>query len=373
MESQGPHYISYFLPHVELQRLINLLTEQGYQVTGPKVRDGAIVYDEITSTKQLPQGYRDEQSPGSYRLEKTSITNFFAWANGAQALKPVTFSSHEVLWKVERDEKGKLSFSEVKPKVVKRAVLGARACDIAALKMQDKVFLHGEYQDQYYRQRRDALFLIAVNCHFPAATCFCASTGDGPKASDGYDIVLTELASGFIIQAGSDEGQAIVEELGLAEPSDAQYFEAGNLALEAVQQQRRSIDKAAARTALFQQLDNDQWDKIAERCLSCGNCTMVCPTCFCHSENDEANLQGDEVHHTRQWDSCFTQGHSYIHGVTIRKQTSQRYRQWMTHKFSSWYEQFGDSGCVGCGRCMTWCPAEIDVTKELNTISEDKA
>ena len=368
MELTGPKNLAYYLPHVDLQRLVDVLLAQEFQVIGPVVKDGAIVYDQVSSIQQLPQGYQDDQSPGSYRLRQTSSSNFFAWSNGVQALKPLMFKSSEVLWQASRNDEGMIEFSEVVPQNIKQAVLGVRACDIAALQVQDEVFYHGEYQDPYYSSRRENLLIIAVNCHYPAATCFCAATGDGPQVNAGYDIALTELASGFIVRVGSEVGADIIAKLQLSEPTDAQYFEAGNLALEAEQRQRRTINPQHIKIQLAQKLDHERWDDIAERCLSCGNCTMVCPTCFCHSETDQADLRGNNVEHLRQWDSCFTQGHSYIHGMTIRKETKLRYRQWLTHKFSSWYEQFGRSGCVGCGRCISWCPAGIDITEELSQL-----
>ena len=368
MELMGPKSTGYYLPHVDLQQLLDVLSAASYQVIGPIVKDGAIVYDQINSVEQLPQGYQDEQAPGSYRLRHTSSSNFFSWSNGVQALKPLTFKPREVLWKAVRNAEGHIEFNEVLPQKKKRAVLGVRACDIAAMQIQDDVFSHGEHRDPYYASRRENLLLIAVNCHYPAATCFCVSTGDGPQVTQGFDIALTELASGFILHTGSEVGADIVDALNLSEPTDAQYYEAGNLALEAEQRQRRTLDPEQVKAQLFQKLEHERWDDIAERCLSCGNCTMVCPTCFCHSETDQSDLQGDKVEYHRQWDSCFTQGHSYIHGMTVRKETKLRYRQWLTHKFSAWYEQFGRSGCVGCGRCISWCPVGIDITEELKLL-----
>ena len=373
MDVVSPDSSTYFLPHVDLQRLIDLFRQKDYQIVAPTVRDGAIVYDEIETTTQLPQGYRDTQSPGQYQLEHTSSSQFFAWANGAQGLKPMHFAPKETLWKTQRNAQGTLEFCEVQAPVEKRAVLGVRACDLAALKIQDHIFLKDQTADPYYANRRQELFLIAVNCNHPAETCFCASTGHGPSAQGYYDIALTELMSGFIVHVGSKAGAEFIAQLDLSPPSDAQFYEAGNLALAAGQAQTRKVDLERSRDVLSQALEHPQWEDIAQRCLSCANCTMVCPTCFCHSEGDASNLRGSEVEHYRQWDSCFTQGHSYIHGMTIRKETQYRYRQWLTHKFSAWYEQFGTSGCVGCGRCITWCPSGIDVTVELAVLcDEDK-
>ncbi|MBF0393567.1 MAG: 4Fe-4S dicluster domain-containing protein, partial [Alphaproteobacteria bacterium] len=114
--------------------------------------------------------------------------------------------------------------------------------------------------------------------------------------------------------------------------------------------------------------EHPRWDEVAKRCLTCGNCTMVCPTCFCTTVDDVTDLGGTRTERVRSWDSCFTLDFSYIHGGSVRNEGSSRYRQWITHKLSSWHDQFGSSGCVGCGRCITWCPVGIDITEEVGAI-----
>ncbi|MCZ7631277.1 MAG: 4Fe-4S dicluster domain-containing protein [Microthrixaceae bacterium] len=120
--------------------------------------------------------------------------------------------------------------------------------------------------------------------------------------------------------------------------------------------------------ALMATLDSQRWCEVGSRCLSCGNCTMVCPTCFCSSVHDESSLSGSTVSRVQRWDSCFSLDHSYIHGGSVRSGTSDRYRQWLTHKLSTWWGQFGESGCVGCGRCISWCPVGIDLVEEANAL-----
>jgi Fe-S-cluster-containing hydrogenase component 2 len=135
----------------------------------------------------------------------------------------------------------------------------------------------------------------------------------------------------------------------------------------------RSLEAAGLDKVLLAGLESPRWEATAARCLSCANCTMVCPTCFCTTVEDTTDLTGDHAERWRRWDSCFTLDFSYIHGGAVRRTTASRYRQWLTHKFATWFEQFGESGCVGCGRCITWCPAGIDVTEEARAFRTGSA
>ncbi len=228
--------------------------------------------------------------------------------------------------------------------------------------------MHGPYRDPYYARRREQLFLVAVGCSHPAATCFCASTGDGPRPQHGFDILLEELDEGYVAHGGSGEGRRMLAALDLARASDGQMRAAQQESERAGAIQTRQLPSRNLRATLFANLDHRRWADVAERCLACGNCTSVCPTCFCHSEHDAPALGGNESEHQREWDSCFTRGHSYVHGFTVRPDTRSRYRQWLTHKLGSWHDQYGRSGCVGCGRCIVWCPVGIDITEEAAAI-----
>jgi len=362
-----------FLPRERLQALVDALRGSGRRCLGPRVRDGAIVYDWLTDVAELPTGVADVQLPGSYRLERSGAGRQFAWATGPQALKPLLFAPREALWRVVRGDDGRLAFREVVPDVQPLAVIGVRACDLAALALQDRHFLQGPYRDPYYARRREQLFLVAVGCSHPASTCFCASTGDGPRPQHSFDILLEELDAGFIAHGGSSQGQQILTALGLAPASEAQLRLAQAESEHAAAVQTRKLPSRNLRGALFANLDHGRWDEVAQRCLTCGNCTSVCPTCFCHSEHEVQALDGQESEHLREWDSCFTRGHSHLHGFTVRPDTRSRYRQWLTHKLGSWHDQYGRSGCVGCGRCIAWCPVGIDITEEATAICGQSA
>ena len=361
-----------FLPHAALQVLYEALRHGGYRLHAPKVRDGALQFDESTNAADLPWGVSDSQEPGNYRLHDGDKARAFAWANGPQALKPLLFSPSETLWRVNRDESGAMRFAPVPPKADALALIGVRPCDLAALDIHDRHFLGG-HADGYYAARREKLFLVVVNCSHPATTCFCASTGDGPAAEKGFDLLLDELDEGFVVQAGSDTGRILLERLVLAEASPQQCEAAQKQQRHAADVQQRSLPPGNLQEPLFARLDHPRWQEVGARCLACGNCTSVCPTCFCHSEQERPALDGHSSEHVREWDSCFTSGHSYIHGTVIRESIPKRYRQWLTHKLGSWNEQYGRSGCVGCGRCITWCPVGIDITEETAAICGGEA
>jgi ferredoxin len=356
-----------FLPREHLQTLFDRIGDLGYRCIGPQVRDGAIVYDDLSDAAALPVGIGAHQAPGRYRLEHYAHARCFAWANGPQALKPLLFAPQETLWRVTRDAAGRLAFAAEQPPSQRRAVIGLRACDLAALALQDAHF-GGERADPGYCSRRRDLLLVGVDCGHPADTCFCASTGDGPTVSDGADLALTELDAGFLVRAGSTAGRALCDALPLRAPSETELHLGAAESEHARQSQRRSLPGRNLRDALFANLDHPQWDDVAARCLACGNCVAVCPTCFCSTEREQPAIDGSEAARVRLWDSCFSAEHSYVHGRLLRPDTRTRYRQWLTHKLGGWHDQYGRSGCVGCGRCIAWCPTGIDITREARAV-----
>lgn len=352
-----------FLPHSALQGLFDALMERGYAVVAPQARDGRIVYEEARHAAELPWGVSLSQDAGTSRISQGTQGQCFAWANGPQALKPLLFAPKDPLWHISRKANG-FSVETIETPQRPLAVIGVRACDLAALSIQDQHFLGGPYPDPHYGARREGMLLIAVNCTHPASTCFCASTGDGPEAKAGFDIALTEQENGFVAQAGSPAGEAMLALLQLEAASSQQIETAANNIEHAAVSQTRAIPGTQLRDALMARLDHPRWQEVAQRCLACGNCTMVCPTCFCHAETEQPELDGNGSLHSREWDSCFGERHGYIHGKQLRPEISQRYRQWLTHKLASWHDQFGRSGCIGCGRCIAWCPVGIDITEE---------
>ncbi|MGE0521026.1 MAG: 4Fe-4S dicluster domain-containing protein [Candidatus Binatia bacterium] len=356
-----------FLAKVRLDELIERLWDSGYRVIGPTVRNGAIAFDEVRSVPDLPVGLRDEQEPGRYRLVPGADGEVFGVVNGPGALKPLVFAPTEPLVEMRREGQS-VRVAAVEPDAPRVAVLGVRACDLAGLAVQDRIFLYDRHRDTHYAARRAQLFLIAVQCTRSVATCFCTSMGTGPRAERGFDLVLTELDDGFVLTSGSPAGAELLADWPLPPAEPTATAEAERRVAACAASMRRHLDIGDLPRLLYENFNHPQWDDVADRCLSCTNCTMVCPTCFCHSVTDAAELSGATTRRTRQWDSCFSHTHGQIHGKNFRPHVRERYRQWLTHKLASWIDQFGSSGCVGCGRCITWCPVGIDLTAEIAAI-----
>ncbi|MFW1678717.1 4Fe-4S dicluster domain-containing protein [Pontibacter sp. JAM-7] len=361
-----------FLKRQDFQQLLVKLQAAGYRVVGPQVRDEALIYADLTSVNQLPKGWTDYQVPGAYRLQQTGSERLFNWANGPQALKPLLFPAREVLWQARRQADGSVEFLIPDAQVEKVAVLGVKACDLAALRLQDQHFLEGEFVDPGYQARRAGLLLLGVNCSHASETCFCHSTGDGPEVSTGADILLSELDEGFLIQADTPAGQSIMQQLPLQTVSTDQIARSEQQTAQAVQQQVRELP-AIKPDQLQSARAHPQWDDVADRCLACGNCTMVCPTCFCHHQTDLLSLSGEHSDRQREWDSCFGESHGHLAGMQVRPDVKTRYQQWMIHKLDVWQNQYGRSGCVGCGRCTSWCPAEIDFVAEVRALTGESS
>ncbi len=353
-----------FLPRADLGRLLELMHADGRTIIGPTIRDEAIVYDAIETAADLPTGWTDDQAPGRYRLERTGRERTFDFAVGPTSWKRFTFPPSVPLTRGRREE-GRVTFDAVATDAPRLAFLGVRACEIAALLVQDRVLTGGPVADADYAARRAASIIIAVECVAPAATCFCTSMGTGPEVTTDFDLALTELDDGFVVRVGSETGRFLTHRLALG-PASAKHLDR---AREAVEHARARIGDPLPTAGLPERLlaaaDSPRWAEIAERCLACTNCTLVCPTCFCTSVTQTSDLTGSEAIASRTWDSCFTLGFARVAGGNFRPRVQDRYRQWLTHKFAGWWEQFGTSGCVGCGRCITWCPVGIDVRAEL--------
>ena len=357
-----------------LDALLKNLKEMGYKLIGPKVSGSAILYDEISSIDDLPRGRGDEQAPGRYRLRDRGDQMLFGYTSALYSWRRFLHPPMREIYAARRTKRGDFELEPKEIEVEKLALIGVRACELKALKLLDKVFLQEEYLDPYYNALRKNSFIIAVNCIEPGGTCFCTTMKTGPRVDDGYDLALTEIIQDgdhyFILEVGSDAGSEAVKEIPSREALESEKELAERLVRGAETAMKKRFDLERVKEALEKRLKDPMWDEIVKECLMCGNCTQVCPTCFCTTTEDYTDLRGEKAWRIRRWDSCVTLDFSYIVGGPVRESPSARYRHWLMHKFANWIEQFGEFGCVGCGRCITWCPVGIDITEIISKVME---
>lgn len=352
--------------------LFAALKKREYTLVGPSVRDGAIVYDTLETTEDLPIGWTDEQEAGTYRIKRRNDNALFGYNVGPHSWKQFLFPPRKRLWRGQKTQDGGFKTCEESEPVPRYAFIAVRACELHAIQIQDRVFMDGAHPDPVYTERRQDNFILAVNCGQAGKTCFCTSMNTGPKVGKGYDISLTEIIDDaqhyFVADAGTDRGAEVLQEVLFRPAQKSDLDSAAACTEKAKAEMGRKIDISDIKELLYRNYDNARWDELEKRCLACGNCTMACPTCFCSKVEDVTDLTGDHAERWKSWDSCFTMDFSYIHGGSVRPTIRSRYRQWLIHKLGTWIDQFGSSGCVGCGRCITWCPVGIDLTAEVKAI-----
>ncbi len=374
VESHINRDAQYILERGNFQNLLDALAKRKFKLYGPMIRDKAIGYDEIANEADLPIGWSDEQEGGKYRLKKRYDNALFGYSVGISSWKKFLFPSERKLWEANRNN-GTIDFNESNNSVDKMAFIGVRSCELHAIEIQDKIFRDGDFKDSIYKTRREQTFVLAVNCGYAGGNCFCVSMRTGPKVYSGFDLALTEIIKGdrhyFLVNIGSDIGAEVFSEIPFRLASEDEKRNADEVILLTAGHMGKTLNTEDIKNILNRNFDHPRWDVVAARCLACSNCTMVCPTCFCSSAEDSSDLTGSHAERWRKWDSCFSIDFSYIHGGKIRYSSKSRYRQWMTHKLANWIDQFGMSGCVGCGRCITWCPVAIDITEEAQAIRDN--
>ncbi|MEU7580126.1 4Fe-4S dicluster domain-containing protein [Streptomyces sp. NPDC041068] len=358
-----------------LGALVTALVADGRTVVGPTARDGAIVLAELDSADQLPYGWGVELEAGHYRLRRREDGAAFAHSAGPQSWKNFLHPQREKLWSADRGPDGLPVISGGPAERPSYAFLGVRPCDLRAIAIQDRVLTGGAFKDGGYEERRRGAFLIAAECTEPGATCFCVSMGGGPGADAGFDLALTEVVDDdghrFFVRVGSRAGAELLAKVPCQEADTTTRDAAVTAVAAAVDKMGRSMPPVSLQQLMGASLEAARWDDVASRCLTCGNCTMVCPTCFCTTTEEVTDLTGDHAERWQRWDSCFDLDFSYVHGGPVRSSGRSRYRQWLTHKLGTWHDQFDSSGCVGCGRCIVWCPVGIDITEEAEALQAE--
>ena len=355
----------------DFEKVFTWLIHNHYQVVGPVVKDGAVTLQSVSSFDEIARGCYDHQEAGLYRLEDKKDGSLFKHTVGPHSFKKFLYPPRRKLWEATKTDTGFRIHEEDGP-VPRYAFFGVRSCDLEAIRTLDRVFMNGDYKNHWYEKVRQQLFILAAGCTRATGNCFCTTMGTGPEPLSGFDLRVVEVLRGqdhhFVTISGSAKGEEVIHDLGLVEASEKEIRE-GQLAIEeAIHSMPVRWDRQQVPELLKRNYENAHWDDVAERCLSCANCTMVCPTCFCSTTEDITDLTGEHSERWLLWDSCFNGEFSFVHGGKIRNSTQSRYRQWLTHKLSAWHDQYGTSGCVGCGRCITWCPVGIDLTREVEAI-----
>ncbi len=360
----------------DFPQLLVAVGRLGYRMVGPTLRDGQLIYGDLAGVADLPVGWTDAQEPGAFRLQPRDDRALFGYGVGQQSWKQFLFPSHHLLWRAERHGDG-FRIDPPVENVPRYAFIGVHACDLHAMAIQDRVFLQGPHVDPVYQARSEQAFILAVNCGGrDCGTCFCVSMGSGPRATSGFDLALTEvLEEGkhyFLVEVGTKRGAGVLRSVPLRPAAAVEVEAAENVVAAMAANMGRELDTRGLKELLYRNYEHSRWGEVTARCLNCGNCTWVCPTCFCHTVEDVTDLTGAASERWRRQDVCFTVDHSFIHGGSIRSSPRSRYRQWLTHKLATWHDQFGCSGCVGCGRCLTWCPVGIDLTEEVGAIRNNE-
>lgn len=372
----------------QLGELMDRIRREGFTIIGPTVRSSVIDIGPLSSIDELPFGWAARQGPGSYRLIRSDSPLAFHHTVGPTPWKRFLIPDDLVYWRARRTMDG-FAITPSTPKAPRLAFWGIRPCDLHAIEVLDRVFLGGTCRqdpesslsdaarptEPTYRRPREDLLLIAFHCAFPAEVCFCTSMGTGPRAVGGFDLAFVELLVGgevlYLGETGSARGERLLSGVP-SRPATSGVMEAAERQhRRAVESICKEIPREEVKELLYRCLDHPRWLQTAQRCFTCGNCTLVCPTCFCSTILDSTDLAGMEAERRRRWDSCFSLEFSYLHGGgSVRTSPAARFRNWVVHKLATWQDQFETSGCVGCGRCITWCPAGIDLCEEIHAIRE---
>ena len=351
-----------------LNGLILNLQRQGFTVVGPSLAEGVVRLKELKGAGDLASGVVDIQGPGSYVLGGESAS-VFASVNGPDSPKMYLHPGEVELSRLV--DKG----SGVEPVSVfrsdkKYAFFGIRPCDLRGVEVMDRTMLMPGFEDPIYSAlRHDSIFIVA-NCTRAGENCFCASMGTGPAAESGYDVALTELPQKLLYDI-PERSMGLFQGIELRLATEEELHEGEEMVRRTRERMGRTISAKDPARRMYAALDSRVWEKAAERCLACANCTMVCPTCFCNTIVDRTDLRDASVSRVRVWDSCLSKDFVYSAGGNPRQDRISRYRQFVMHKFAYWPDEFGTYGCVGCGRCITWCPVGIDITDTVNGVLKD--
>jgi len=307
-------------------------------------------------------------------VEADGVVNFTPWheqaavrldvLNTVLSPKGLFFPPSETYMTFDRGEEG-LKIREAEKDVEQQIVFGIRPCDVKAVELLDLVF-NQEPADSLYRQRRNATTLVALGCNQPDPTCFCTAFQVEPGQAPAADVMLTDLGDAYLFVPQGEKGEALLEKINhlLQSASEDDKRRAGELQRAAAEAQDHGLTSQGLAECLDDKFDWDCWDELFHRCIGCGVCTFLCPTCHCFDMQDFSI--GERGERFRCWDSCmFGEFTLHASGHNPRPTQKERVRQRFMHKLNYFPHNFGKYACVGCGRCVRKCPAGIDITQVM--------
>ncbi|GAB6179149.1 4Fe-4S dicluster domain-containing protein [Desulfotomaculum defluvii] len=324
----------------EVTNLLDKLASE-YRVIAPVEKNGLVEFAAIQKGEEAKLDYANTKKPG----------------------KEILFPQSEELFNYTVDTEGVRMQDNVDGQAT--IVFGMHPCDVKSWVLLDNVFKNDQYTDVYYLTRRANTLVVGLGCNEPASTCFCSSVACGPFAKEGSDIFLTDIGEAYVVEGISEKGKELVAKLGLSEAGAEAKAAAAKLQAEVKADGSVNIEGMAEKLRTI--YDHEYWNKLYEKCLGCGACTYLCPTCHCFDIADEAtDCNGCRV---RNWDACmFPLFTLHGSGHNPRPSGKERWRQRLMHKFNYFVERYNATACVGCGRCIKNCPVNLDIRQALADI-----
>ena len=328
---------------------------------GYKYHNGKVVFGEISGVDEIPLAVSDIQKPGFYRVLPGYRFRHSHCSPKDFLLPPehrvLTVSqNYEVVEDIESMDSDIVFF-------------GIKSCDRKAIDILDRILYN---KHPVYTRRRDSVKIIVVEeCLEPGETCFCSAVNAGPTISKGFDIAYARLDQNTVLfKYGSSVGEKMLRSIGLRKAGKDTIKVYLDMVEKAVSITKSRIPDVKSIQGILREVasDRDLWEEVSSRCVGCGNCNYVCPTCFC-TEIDDRVGNGFSTR-VGIWIGCLTYTYGLVAGGHFRRELFTRYRHFVLHKFLFYPKQVEDIGCVGCGRCITWCPLGIDLRDTLKRVAE---
>lgn len=314
---------------------------EGYAVYGPVEEEGIVSFRRLATPEEIKLDYQNSKKPP----------------------KEVLFPQTEMMFHYEKGE-GRIRLESTEEVEEDRALFGVRPCDVRALALLDLVFDAPDYKDLYYANKREKTTIVALGCNLPLSTCFCTAFGGSPFFKEGADLFLTDIGDWYLAEALTPKGEKLLDEEFFQKATKADLRAAAKVKKKALARMAPPPELDGLKEKLDTMIDSTFWDRLHEKCLGCGVCTFLCPTCHCFDIVDEAlDSRGERV---RNWDSCMFPIYTLeASGHNPRPSGRERWRQRLMHKFDYFPAIYGEFQCVGCGRCVINCPVNLDIRKVI--------